>query len=248
LYDSVGSNRQKPCLILGFAPRTHERQALPVAYFVYILASKRNGTLYVGVTSDLARRAAEHRAGEVAGFTAKYGVKLLVHYEEFGEVRDAIQREKNLKRWNRAWKIKLIEERNPLWREALHILDKDIGTTADIDDAIVYSAGMRWAIMGSFMTYHLAGGPGGMRHFIAQFDPTIDYPWTDLKFPRWNKALETRLVEGCEAQAAGKSVAAWDAKRNAVLVDMMQLFAKHDIASGTVLKRDHKRLKKEAKV
>ncbi len=134
-----------------------------------------------------------------------------------------------------------------LWREALHILDKDIGSTGDIDDSIVYSAGMRWAIMGSFMTYHLAGGPGGMRHFIAQFDPTLDLPWTDLKFPKWNKALETRLIEGCEAQAAGKPVAEWEAKRNDVLVDMMLLFKKHDIASGTVVRRERKRMKKKAK-
>jgi carnitine 3-dehydrogenase len=134
-----------------------------------------------------------------------------------------------------------------LWREALNILDKDIGSTADIDDSIVYSAGMRWAIMGSFMTYHLAGGPGGMRHFIAQFDPTLELPWTDLKFPKWNKALETRLVEGCEAQGAGKAVAAWEAKRNDVLVDMMLLFAKHDIASGTVVRRERAKLKKMAK-
>lgn len=134
-----------------------------------------------------------------------------------------------------------------LWREALHILDKDIGTTADIDDSIVYSAGMRWAIMGSFMTYHLAGGPGGMRHFIAQFDPTLELPWTDLKFPKWNKALETRLVEGCEAQAAGKTVAQWEAKRNAVLVDMMLLFQKHNIAAGTVVKRERAKLNRKAR-
>jgi carnitine 3-dehydrogenase len=72
-----------------------------------------------------------------------------------------------------------------LWREALHILDKDVGSTADIDDSIVYSAGMRWAFMGSFQTYHLAGGPGGMRDFMKQFDPTLELPWTDLKFPKW---------------------------------------------------------------
>ena len=84
-----------------------------------------------------------------------------------------------------------------LWREALHILNKDIGTTGDIDDSIVYSAGMRWAFMGSFLTYHVAGGPGGMRHFIKQFDPTLELPWTDLPFPKWNdtlrKALDRRL-------------------------------------------------------
>jgi putative endonuclease len=88
-----------------------------MAYFVYILASRRNGTLYIGITSDLLRRIGEHRAGLVPGFTARYGVKLLVHYEEYAEVRDAIQREKNLKRWNRAWKIALIEKHNSQWRD-----------------------------------------------------------------------------------------------------------------------------------
>jgi carnitine 3-dehydrogenase len=128
-----------------------------------------------------------------------------------------------------------------LWRESLHILDKDIASTGDIDDSIVYSAGMRWAFMGSFLTYHLAGGPGGMRHFISQFDPTLELPWTDLKFPKWNDALEKRLIEGCEAQAGKKTVAQLEAKRNAILVDMMKLFKKHKIGSGLVLERESKR-------
>lgn len=127
-----------------------------------------------------------------------------------------------------------------LWREALHILNKDIGTTGDIDDSIVYSAGMRWAFMGSFITYHLAGGPGGMRDFIKQFDPTLELDWTDLKFPKWNETLEKRLVEGCEAQADGRTVAEIEAKRNAVLVDMMKVFQKHQIGAGLVLDRELK--------
>jgi carnitine 3-dehydrogenase len=127
-----------------------------------------------------------------------------------------------------------------LWREALHILNKDIGSTGDIDDSIIYSAGLRWAFMGSFLTYHLAGGPGGMRAFIKQFDPTLELPWTDLKFPRWNEALERRLVEGCEAQAAGRSVAEMEAKRDAVLVDMMRLFKRHKIGAGLLLAREEK--------
>ena len=132
-----------------------------------------------------------------------------------------------------------------LWREALHILDKDIGTTGDIDDSIVYSAGMRWAFMGSFMTYHVGGGPGGMRDFIKQFDPTLELPWTDLKFPKWNDALEKRLIEGTDAQAAGRSVAKIEAKRNAILVDMMKLFKKHKIGAGLVLERETKKRKKK---
>jgi carnitine 3-dehydrogenase len=123
-----------------------------------------------------------------------------------------------------------------LWREALNVLDKDVGSTGDIDDSIVYSAGMRWAFMGSFMTYHLAGGPGGMRDFIKQFDPELKLPWTALDPPKWNSALERRLIEGCEAQAGGRSVAQIEAKRNAILVDMMKLFRKHKIGAGLVLK------------
>ncbi|MBG1231268.1 3-hydroxyacyl-CoA dehydrogenase NAD-binding domain-containing protein [Aestuariivirga litoralis] len=132
-----------------------------------------------------------------------------------------------------------------LWREALHILDKDIGTTGDIDDSIVYSAGMRWAFMGSFMTYHVGGGPGGMRDFMKQFDPTLELPWTDLKFPKWNDALEKRLIDGTDAQAAGRSVAQIEAKRNAILVDMMKLFKKHKIGSGLSLEREEKATKKK---
>ena len=131
-----------------------------------------------------------------------------------------------------------------LWREALHILDKDIATTGDIDDSIVYSAGMRWAFMGSFLTYHVGGGPGGMRDFMKQFDPTLELPWTDLKFPKWNDALEKRLIDGTDAQAAGRTVAQIEAKRNAILVDMMKLFKKHKIGSGLVLEREEKARKK----
>jgi putative endonuclease len=86
-------------------------------YYVYILASRRNGTLYVGVTNDLARRAFEHREGAEAIFTKRYGVGLLVYYESYQDVRDAIAREKALKKWRRAWKIQLIEPNNPQWRD-----------------------------------------------------------------------------------------------------------------------------------
>jgi carnitine 3-dehydrogenase len=122
-----------------------------------------------------------------------------------------------------------------LWREALNCLDKGVGTTGDIDDAIVFSAGLRWAFMGSFMTYHLAGGPGGMRDFIKQFDPSLELPWTDLKFPEWSEELNHKLVEGCEAQARGRSVAEWEAKRDAVLIDLMQVLHRHGLGAGTVL-------------
>jgi putative endonuclease len=84
-------------------------------YCVYILASKIGGTLYVGVTSDLVRRIYQHKSDVVAGFTKQYGVHRLVYFEIHDDVREAIRREKRLKKWNRAWKVKLIEEGNPNW-------------------------------------------------------------------------------------------------------------------------------------
>ncbi len=84
-------------------------------YFVYILASKRNGTLYIGVTNDIIRRAWEHKNDLIAGFTKKYGVHILVWYEFHEDINAAIAREKQLKKWNRAWKIKLIEKENSGW-------------------------------------------------------------------------------------------------------------------------------------
>jgi putative endonuclease len=88
-----------------------------MAGYVYIMASARNGTLYVGVTTDLERRVFEHREGLLPGFTEKYGCKMLVWYEEHFDVRDAIQREKNIKRYYRAWKLNLVESMNPDWQD-----------------------------------------------------------------------------------------------------------------------------------
>ena len=84
---------------------------------VYILASKRNGTLYTGVTSNLARRVAEHKNDLVEGFTKRYGVHMLVYCEWHDDMRSAITREKQIKKWNRAWKLRLIERDNPEWRD-----------------------------------------------------------------------------------------------------------------------------------
>ncbi len=84
---------------------------------VYILASKRNGTLYIGVTSDLMKRVWEHKQDMVEGFTRKYEVHTLVYFEQHDEMAEAIRREKQLKKWNRAWKIELIEKINPHWRD-----------------------------------------------------------------------------------------------------------------------------------
>ncbi len=96
-------------------------------YYVYILASRRNGTLYVGVTNDVMRRTWEHKSDLRAGFTRKYGVHILVWFELYGDIRLAIAREKQLKGWNRAWKIKLIEKTNSGWND---LYDRILGTIA----------------------------------------------------------------------------------------------------------------------
>jgi putative endonuclease len=88
-----------------------------MSFFVYILASRRNGTLYVGMTDDLVRRVWEHKVGAVPGFTRKYGVKKLVWYEVHESRESAFIRERQIKKWNRAWKLELIEKFDPEWRD-----------------------------------------------------------------------------------------------------------------------------------
>jgi putative endonuclease len=87
----------------------------PSSFWVYILANRIGGTLYIGVTNDLVRRGHEHRQKAAEGFTKKYEVHRLVYFEQFDDVENAIRREKRLKKWNRDWKIRLIEESNPNW-------------------------------------------------------------------------------------------------------------------------------------
>ena len=86
-------------------------------YYIYIMASKRNGTLYVGVTNNLLKRVYEHKNDLVEGFTKRYGIHRLVYYEQVADINSAIQREKRLKKWRRQWKIELIEQMNPDWKD-----------------------------------------------------------------------------------------------------------------------------------
>ena len=91
-------------------------------YWVYILATEKKGTLYIGVTNHITRRVYEHKEKMVEGFSQKYGVDRLVYAEEYADVRVALYREKCLKKWNRAWKIRLIEEQNPNWDDLYGVL------------------------------------------------------------------------------------------------------------------------------
>ena len=117
-HQGLRTTPQRRTVIAGLDPAIQLRFVLRVGeYYVYIMASRKNRTLYIGVTNDIARRAFEHREGLIPGFTKRYDIKLLVHIESFDDIRAAIQREKNLKKWPRAWKIALIQEANPDWRD-----------------------------------------------------------------------------------------------------------------------------------
>jgi putative endonuclease len=100
----------------GLVPAIHVLQNIGMAGgSVYIMNNRPNGILYVGVTNDLVRRVFEHRSGLVEGFTKRYGLKRLVYFEQFDDIRDAIQREHNIKHWSRAWKVRMIIAANPAW-------------------------------------------------------------------------------------------------------------------------------------
>ena len=91
-------------------------------FFVYILASRKHGTLYIGISGNLPERIEQHRLGAILGFTRKYSVKRLVYFEEWPDAPSALLREKQMKKWNRDWKIQLIEERNPDWADLSSLL------------------------------------------------------------------------------------------------------------------------------
>ncbi len=98
-------------------PRRRVSSEIMKEYYIYIMASERNGTLYIGVTNDLVRRAYEHKNKLIEGFTKKYGIHKLVYFEQTSDVESAIAREKQMKKWNRKWKLRLIEESNPGWKD-----------------------------------------------------------------------------------------------------------------------------------
>jgi putative endonuclease len=97
--------------------KTKNKMLMSKTYYVYILASKRNGTLYIGVTSDLIKRIYEHKNNLVDGFTKLYSIHTLVYFEQTNDIKSAITREKQLKKWNRKWKLGLIEKGNPQWND-----------------------------------------------------------------------------------------------------------------------------------
>jgi putative endonuclease len=108
----------------GRACPGHPRLARMAGGYIYILTNRPNGILYVGVTNDLVRRVFEHRSGFVDGFTRRYGLKRLVYFEQFDDIRQAIQREHNIKHWSRAWKVRMIVATNPDWNDLFEVIAK----------------------------------------------------------------------------------------------------------------------------
>ena len=123
-----------------------------------------------------------------------------------------------------------------LWREALHMVADGVATTAEVDDAIRFGPGLRWAFMGTCLIFHMAGGDKGMRHMLAQFGPALKLPWTKLAAPELTDQLLNRMVEGTEGQANGRSVKALERYRDDALISVMealkQVKARHGLAPG----------------
>jgi carnitine 3-dehydrogenase len=108
-----------------------------------------------------------------------------------------------------------------LWREALHLVADGIATTQEIDDAIIYGPGLRWAFMGTFLAFHLAGGDGGMQHMLEQFGPALKLPWTKLRAPDLTAELARRVVDGAKSQADGRSIKELERWRDDQLIRIM---------------------------
>jgi|TARA_B100002052_G_scaffold46953_1_gene39821 carnitine 3-dehydrogenase len=114
-----------------------------------------------------------------------------------------------------------------LWREALHIVNEGYASTEDLDRAIEDGPGMRWSLMGTFLTFHLAGGNAGMKHMLEQFGPALKLPWTKLKAPKLSKKLSNRVIFGTRLQAKGKSVASIAKIRDEYLLNLLKMRKKY---------------------
>ena len=128
-----------------------------------------------------------------------------------------------------------------LWREVLHLVSEGVATTEELDAAIAYGPGLRWAIWGTCLQFHLAGGVGGMRHFLEHFGESLKVPWTKLEAPELTRELIDRMVDGTEAQAAGRSVREMERIRDDCLIAIMQALRPAGEGAGQVIARDEAR-------
>ncbi|MFT7246093.1 MAG: carnitine 3-dehydrogenase [Candidatus Azotimanducaceae bacterium] len=124
-----------------------------------------------------------------------------------------------------------------LWREALHLVNDGIATTEQLDDAIIYGPGLRWAIMGTCLTFHLAGGQGGMKYMLEQFGPALKLPWTHLEAPELTDELIARMVDGTSAQAKGQSIEDLEKLRDNCLIDIMKALSKFQVGAGKLIQK-----------
>ncbi len=124
-----------------------------------------------------------------------------------------------------------------LWREILHMISENVATTGELDDSIVYGPGIRWAAMGTNLIYHLAGGEAGMRHMLEQFGPALEWPWTKLVAPPLTDTLIDRMVEGTQAQAAGRSIAELERLRDDSLISVMYSLRESKLGAGAIIAR-----------
>ena len=115
-----------------------------------------------------------------------------------------------------------------LWREGLHIINEGYATTEDLDRAIEDGPGLRWSLMGTFLTFHLAGGKAGMKHMLEQFGPALKLPWTKLKAPKLTKNLSLRIISGTKNQSKGKSVSMISNIRDEYLVELQMMRKKYE--------------------
>ena len=115
-----------------------------------------------------------------------------------------------------------------LWREGLHIINEGYATTQDLDRAIEDGPGLRWSLMGTFLTFHLAGGKAGMKHMLEQFGPALKLPWTKLKAPKLTKNLSSRIISGTKNQSKGKSVSMISNIRDEYLVELQMMRKKYE--------------------
>ena len=132
-----------------------------------------------------------------------------------------------------------------LWREILHMVNDGVATTGELDESIVYGPGLRWAAMGTNLIYHLAGGETGMRHMLRQFGPCLKWPWTKLEAPELTEELIDRMVEGTQAQAAGRSIREIERLRDDYLVAIQQVLKQFNIGAGATLRAVEARLYEE---
>lgn len=131
-----------------------------------------------------------------------------------------------------------------LWRESLHALNDDIATTRELDDALVYGPGLRWALMGVNQVYMLGGGEGGAEHFLEQFGPALEFPWTHLKAPVLDDALAQKFIEGTKEQAEGRSIRELERVRDECLIAVQKVLRRHNIGAGKALNQFAETLEK----